>query len=125
MINVVAAILKRKDKVLIAKKRQGKPLAGYWEFPGGKIEEGESPEEALIRELKEEIDIEIEVNKYVGESVYDYGNNKVISLKGYIATLKSGEIKLIDHDEYRWVTLEEIKKYKIAPADLYFLSFIK
>lgn len=124
MINVVAAILQKEEKILIAKKRKGKPLAGFWEFPGGKIEIGEIPEEALIRELKEEMDIEIEVNKYIGESVYDYGNNKIVSLKGYTATIKDGEIKLSDHDEYRWITLEEIQEYNMAPADIPLINFI-
>lgn len=125
MINVVAAILEKEDKILIAKKREGKPLAGYWEFPGGKIESDETPEDALVRELKEEMEIEIEVNKYVGESIYDYGNNKIVSLKGYTAKIKSGEIKLTDHDEYKWVTLEEIDEYKMAPADISLINFIK
>ena len=71
MIKVVAAILEKEDKILIAKKREGKPLAGLWEFPGGKIEEGETPEESLIRELMEEMNIKVRVNEYVGESIYD------------------------------------------------------
>lgn len=123
MINVVAAILEKEDKVLIARKKKGKPLEGYWEFPGGKIEKGETPEQALIRELKEEMDIEIEVKRYVGESIYDYGDNKIVSLKGYTAKVKSGEIKLSDHDEYRCVTLEEIKEYRMAPADIPLINF--
>ena len=57
IIKVVASILQKEDKILIARKKQGKPLAGYFEFPGGKIEEGETPEESLIRELMEEMNI--------------------------------------------------------------------
>lgn len=125
MINVVAAILKKDNKILIAKKKQGKPLAGYWEFPGGKVEKQETQEEALIRELKEEMDIKIEINDYIGESIYDYGDNKIVSLKGYTAIIESGNINLSDHDEYRWVTLEEIKGYKIAPADIPLIDFMK
>ena len=123
MINVVAAILEKEDKVLIARKKKGKPLEGYWEFPGGKIEIGETPEQALIRELKEEMDIKIEVKRYVGESIYDYGDNKIVSLRGYTAKVKSGEIKLSDHDEYIWVTLEKIKEYRMAPADIPLINF--
>ena len=118
IIKVVAAILQKEDKILIARKKQGKPLAGYFEFPGGKIEEGETPEESLIRELMEEMNIKIAVKEYIGESVYDYGNNKVISLLGYTAEIIDGEIKLSDHDIYEWVTLEQINNYKIAPADI-------
>ena len=125
MIKVVAAILKKEDKILIAKKREGKPLAGMWEFPGGKIEEGETPEESLIRELREEMDIKIKVKEYVGQSIYDYGDGKVISLKGFTAEIVEGNIKLTDHDEYKWVTLEEIYNYKVAPADIPLISKIQ
>ena len=124
MIKVVAAILEKEDKILIAKKREGKPLAGLWEFPGGKIEEGETPEENLIRELMEEMNIKVRVNEYVGESIYDYGDGKVISLKGFTAEIIEGDIKLTDHDEYKWVTLEEIYNYKVAPADIPLISKI-
>ena len=114
----VVAILQKEDKILIARKKEGKPLAGYFEFPGGKIEKGETPEESLARELMEEMNIKIDVKEYVGESIYDYGNGKVISLLGYISEIIDGEIKLSDHDRYEWVTLEEINNYKIAPADI-------
>lgn len=117
MIKVVAGILKKDNKILIARKKEGKSLAGYWEFPGGKIEDGETPQESLIRELMEEMNINIKVNEYVGESIYDYGNI-VISLKGYLAEILDGEITLTDHDKYEWVTLDEVCTYKLAPADI-------
>lgn len=125
IIKVVAAILQKEDKILIARKKQGKPLAGYFEFPGGKIEEGETPEESLIRELMEEMNIKIAVKEYIGESIYDYGNDKVISLLGYTAEIIDGEIKLSDHDRYEWVTLEQINNYKIAPADIPLINRLK
>ena len=125
IIKVVAAILQKEDKILIARKKQGKPLAGYFEFPGGKIEEGETPEESLIRELMEEMNIKIAVKEYIGEIIYDYGNDKVISLLGYTAEIIDGEIKLSDHDRYEWVTLEQINNYKIAPADIPLIDKLK
>ena len=125
IIKVVAAILQKEDKILIARKKQGKPLAGYFEFPGGKIQEGETPEESLIRELMEEMNIKIAVKEYIGESIYDYGNDKVISLLGYTAEIIDGEIKLSDHDRYEWVTLEQINNYKIAPADIPLINKLK
>ena len=125
IIKVVAAILQKEDKILIARKKQGKPLAGYFEFPGGKIEEGETPEESLIRELMEEMNIKIAVKEYIGEIIYDYGNDKVISLLGYTAKIIDGEIKLSDHDIYEWVTLEQINNYKIAPADIPLINKLK
>lgn len=118
MIKVVAAIIKNGDKILIARKREGKPLAGFYEFPGGKVEEGETPEESLVRELIEEMAIKIRVQEYVGKSIYDYGDGKVIELLGYTAEIIEGNIVLSDHDEYIWVKLEEINNYKLAPADI-------
>ena len=125
MINVVAAILESDDKILIARKRQGKPLAGFYEFPGGKIEEGETPEESLIRELMEEMNIKIKVKEYIGDSVHDYGQGKVICLKGFTAEIIDGDIKLTDHDEYRFVSLEEIEDYNLAPADIPLVKIMK
>ena len=124
IIKVVAAILQKEDKILIARKKEGKPLAGYFEFPGGKIEKGETPEESLARELMEEMNIKIDVKEYVGESIYDYGNGKVSELLGYTAEIIEGDIVLTDHDEYRWVTLEEVCNYNIAPADIPLISKI-
>ena len=123
MIKVVAGILQKDDKVLIARKAPGKALEGYFEFPGGKIEEGETPEESLVRELMEEMSIKVKVNKYVGESIYDYGNI-VVSLKGYTAEILEGEITLSDHDMYKWVALEEINDYKLAPADIPLVEYL-
>lgn len=125
MIKVVAAIIEKEDKILIAKKKEGKPLAGYWEFPGGKIEEGEPSEESLIRELMEEMNIKVKVNNFIGESIYDYGNGKVISLLGYTSEIIEGTLKLTDHDEVKWVTLDQIKSYKLAPADIPLVDKIK
>ena len=125
MIKVVAAILEKEDKILIAKKREGKPLAGLWEFPGGKIEKDEIPEESLVRELMEEMDIKVRVKDYVGESIYDYGNDKIISLKGFKAEIIEGEIKLTDHDEYKWITIDEINNYNLAPADIPLINKLK
>ena len=125
MIKVVAAILQKEDKILIARKAEGKPLAGYYEFPGGKIEEGETEEESLIRELMEEMNIEIKIKAYIGESIYDYGDNKIIQLLGYTAEIISGKIKLTDHNEYKWVALNEINSYKIAPADIPLIEYLK
>ncbi len=124
MLDVVAAIIKNNDRVLIARKKQGKSLEGYWEFPGGKIEVGETPEESLIREIKEELMVEIKIVSYFGENIHDYGKTKV-RLMAFIAEIVSGEIVLKDHDAIEWVTVGELDNYFFAPADLPFVNKLK
>ncbi|MCT4592983.1 MAG: (deoxy)nucleoside triphosphate pyrophosphohydrolase [Anaeromicrobium sp.] len=125
MIEVVAAIIRNdKNEILIAKRKESKSLGGFWEFPGGKIEKGESDEESLIRELKEEMDIDIEVKNYFDENIYDYAD-KIIKLKAYEAVIKKGNINLKDHSQFVWCKPCELDKYKIAPADIKFVEEIK
>lgn len=124
MIDVAAAILENDNgKVLIARRKQGKKLAGYWEFPGGKLEIGETPQECLIRELNEEMNLTIEISKYVGENIhyYEQGPIRLLAYKGKIT---GGEIKLTDHDEYAWINLQELKNVKLAPADVPFIQLL-
>ena len=117
MIEVTAAILEEGNKIMIARRAHGKHLAGFWEFPGGKIEQDETPESCLIRELKEEFEIEILIGNYIGESVFNYPNN-TIKLKAFTCQIINGKMKLNDHDKIEWISLEEITNYKLAPADL-------
>jgi len=124
MIEVVAAILENKGKILIAKRKSGKSLAGFWEFPGGKKEIGETSEEALKRELMEELLIEVELKEYVGESIYEYPD-KTIKLIAFSALITKGVITLLDHDEYKWVNLNQISKFKMAPADIPLIDFYR
>lgn len=122
MLNVVAAILKNNDNnILIAKRQQGKSMAGLWEFPGGKIEKGETSEEALIRELKEEMDIDIAIDNYFGENVHSH-DTITIKLIAFQGSIVKGNIKLSVHDECRWVSIEELKNFNFAPADIYFVD---
>jgi 8-oxo-dGTP diphosphatase len=120
-IHVVAAIIRNKDnQILIARRSEGKTLAGYFEFPGGKVDEGESHEVALIREIYEELGLHIEVGTFVKESKYTYEFG-TIHLHGYICSI-IGEIPdkfySIDHDEVLWVDTDELEKYRFAPADI-------
>lgn len=117
MITVVAAIIYKNNKFLIAKRKPDKKLGGYWEFPGGKVEFGENPEDAVKREIKEELGIQIRVDKNIGESIYEYDFGS-INLKGYVCSYLSGKVIFNDHTEVKWIDIDNINKYKMAPADL-------
>lgn len=117
MIEVVAGILRSADKVLIAKRGNNKDLAGFWEFPGGKIETDESPEEALIREFKEEFDVELRVQEEFHQNIFEYPS-KTIQLKSYFAESSSENFTLKEHEKVEWVAINELDNYQISPADI-------
>jgi 8-oxo-dGTP diphosphatase len=124
MIEVAAAIIEDDHgRLLIAKRSYGKAQAGMWEFPGGKLEENESPQDCLRRELLEEMSIDIIPYKYFGVNDHYY-DTVHIRLIAYKATFVSGTIKLVDHDEYRWVQLNELADYIFAPADIKFVELL-
>ena len=116
MIEVVAGIIYKNNKFLIAQRNLNKQQGGLWEFPGGKVEKDESYERALIREIKEELNADIEVNEYIGESIYQYPE-KDIKLIFYKAKLLSDRIELLEHESYKWITKDEKDKYEFAGAD--------
>ncbi len=122
MINVVAAIIKNGEgKILITQRNLKKSQGGLWEFPGGKIEKGETREEAIIREIKEELTIEINVESYLGEKVFEYPE-KSINLIALNCRVKSGNIYLTEHEEARWVEKEELNSFEFAPADIFIVK---
>jgi len=121
IISVSAAIIRNKNRYLIARRSPGKHLEGYWEFPGGKIEQGETAEECLVREIREELGIYIWVESFFGENLFHYDTKSVL-LKAFICKRISGEITLIDHDLCEWVTAEKMNEYLIAPADIPFVQ---
>lgn len=121
-IEVAAAIIENEQgQILIARRKPGKSQGGLWEFPGGKLEPGESPEACLIRELQEEMWIEIVPYELFGINEHDYGNVR-IKLIAYRAKYSHGEIRLTDHDDYRWVERRELRDYEWAPADVGFVE---
>ncbi len=125
MIDVAAAVLENTEgRILIARRKADTFLGGYWEFPGGKIEPGESPAECAARELHEEMHVRIEAGDIIAETVYDYGT-KVVHLIAVRAILLDGHFTLHDHDEIRWVTAHEMDDYLFAPADEIILDKIK
>lgn len=117
-IEVTAAVILKEGKILLAKRAPAKHLAGYWEFPGGKIEADEEPAACLEREILEELGVPIKVNEFLLENEHQYERGTIL-LKSFLCELTStAEFHLIDHDEVAWVEKEQLSDYKIAPADL-------
>ena len=116
-IKVVAAVIFRENKILIARRKKGKHVESCWEYPGGKTEKNEEEKKALKRELKEEFNIEASIEKYLTESFHEYENIN-INLKAYLVRDFLCDFKLSDHDKIEWIKIEEIKKYDFAPADI-------
>ena len=123
MIDVVAAVVMRNGKYMIARRAPGKH-AGYWEFPGGKIEEGESPEDSLQREIEEEFGVYAQVGAYLGENVHGYGD-KTVRLMAYEATVEQDIHQSTDHDQIEWVELNQMDDYPFAPADVPLLRYLR
>jgi len=117
MIDVTAAIWVENGKVLIARRRPGVSQAWLWEFPGGKVRPGETPEQCLHREILEELGVEIAVEKFFGESIHAY-EAKTIRLLAYRVSLKGGEVSLNDHAELAWVAIADLGGYRFCPADV-------
>ncbi|AHF07012.1 (deoxy)nucleoside triphosphate pyrophosphohydrolase [Desulfitobacterium metallireducens] len=121
MIEVSAAIIKKGETFLIAQRGRNKAQGLMWEFPGGKLEADETPEESLVREIKEELNIEIEVGAKFGENIYDYPSGK-IKLIAFSAQWISGDLKLVEHERVKWVKASELQSFEFAPADIHFVE---
>lgn len=117
IIDVTAGIIEKDGRFLIAKRKKGKHLEGKWEFPGGKVEPEEKPEECLCRELREEFCIKTKVGDFLTESIFKYKERK-IRLLGYYVKYISGKFQLNDHDEIQWITVDDFYKYDFAEADM-------
>ena len=116
MLQVTAAVITRKEHFLICQRSSGK-----WEFPGGKIHEGETPEDCLKRELREELGIETETGALIKTVDHDYPD-KSISLHFFESRIVSGHITLHEHQAYEWVSLEELSGYDLSEADRKFVD---
>lgn len=104
-VHVAAAIIKKGNKVLIAKRKKGE-FAGLWEFPGGKVEEGESFEAALKREILEELELKITISEYLTKATYTYPDFE-LNMECYICSISQEDICLHDHTEISWIDIVE------------------
>ena len=114
-LRVVAAIIEKDGQILIAQRLKGE-FAGLWEFPGGKIEEGETPEQALIREIEEEFDTELNVNNLLTTVEHQYDTFYLI-MDCFICSIKSGDLVLHDHMAYKWIN-PHVENIDWVPADV-------
>ena len=123
MINVVAAIIKKDNHFLIVKRNRKKHLGLKWEFPGGKVQENETFEDALIREIKEELNIKISLQDKIAEEKYK--DEKIdIVLHYFLCTQEGGTIKLNEHEDLAWVEKKYFDKYDFAEGDKNILALL-
>lgn len=116
VVVVGAALVRDEPRAVLASRRTGPPeLAGRWEFPGGKVEAGESEVAALVRELREELAVEADIGPRLGPDL-PIGTSAV--LRVYLARLRAGVPRLVDHDEHRWLAPDELHTVAWLPVDL-------
>lgn len=116
MISVTCAIIEKEGKVLATRRAKGSHLAGLWEFPGGKIEPGETAEDCIIREIREELNVQIEISQNLNPVEHHY-ENKSIRLIPFVCNIVSGQITLKDHSEFRWLSRNDLQSLDWAEAD--------
>ena len=116
MVQVAAALIKKDRKFLICQRPAHKARGLLWEFVGGKLEKGESKEQALIRECREELDVTVKPGDVFMQLIHEYPDITV-ELTVFNAQIESGKIKLLEHNAVKWITPEEISEYEFCPAD--------
>ncbi len=121
-IEVVAAIIIKDDLILATRRGYG-DFINMWEFPGGKMEPGESKEEALLREIREELKIEITVNNYLCTVDYDYPNFH-LTMHCFMCSIKGGELTLVEHNDAKWLPYNNLTSVQWLPADISILDQI-
>lgn len=122
-IEVVAAIIRREDRIFTTQRGYGE-FKGGWEFPGGKMEDGETPQQALVREIKEELDTDIHVNELFDTVEYDYPNFHLI-MHCFLCSIISGDLVLKEHEEAKWLTKDKLNDVNWLPADRALIDKIK
>lgn len=122
-VRVVAAVIRKDDKIFATQRGYGEFKDG-WEFPGGKIEDGESPEQALVREIKEELDTDINVGELIDTIEYDYPNFH-LSMDCFWCDIVNGGLELKEHEAAKWLTKENLYSVEWLPADVGLIEKIK
>lgn len=123
VVKVVAAIIAEKGRIFATQRGYGEFKDG-WEFPGGKIEEGETSQQALVREIREELDTEVEVGDLLGTVEYDYPTFH-LSMQCFLCRIKSGSLNLKEHEAARWLAEDELDSVDWLPADIEVLEWIR
>ena len=119
-----AGVAIRSNMVLVAHRTEGGALSGKWEFPGGKVESGENEYQAIEREIKEEFELNIHAKSFLTNNVFQYPT-KTVDLRLYSCEYVSGNFKLHDHSEYKYIDKSELLNYELAPADIPLARFVK
>lgn len=122
-IRVVAAIFLRDGRLFATQRGYGE-WKDWWEFPGGKVEEGEMPQDALKREIREELATEIQVGNLLTTIEYDYPTFH-LSMQCYLCTIISGQLSLLEHEDARWLSSKELNSVKWLPADIEVINLLK
>jgi len=121
---VTAAIMVRDAQILLGRRKPGGMIGGKWEFPGGKLEAGERPEDGIRREIREELGIAVRVGDFLGSSRFKSGPRS-FELLAYLVTPLSNAYTLAEHDEIRWVPLEELTTYDLPESDMDLIPLIR
>lgn len=131
-VEVVCAVIAKDNKIFCCRRGPGRALEGKYEFPGGKVEIGETQEAAIIREIKEELESDIKPIKYIGTSNHIYTDDEVAPFKGfeitmhaYLCDLISGCLKLKEHTDFKWLSKEELDSVDWAEADKPIVEMLK
>lgn len=120
IVQVTAAIIANDGKILITQRQEQDRMAGWWEFPGGKLEAGETPKQCLKRELREELEMDAIIGRFLGSSVYHYDHIS-IELMGFRAFWNGAPFRLVTHQACQWVTPSRLNAFSFTPADLPFV----
>lgn len=121
MLEVTAAVICRDGKFLICQRPQGKSCELLWEFPGGKIEPGETAEQCIVRECQEELGVTLRVFRKLTEVSHDYPG-RTVNLHFFICEIATGELTRHEHSAFKWITAEETSDYTFCPADAKMLA---